>query len=354
MTLVSVGTTLSPRRGDGASADDLHLLVEFLDATPPFSLLPRQDDGPRRTSVNDCLCLGSITVTRTEIIFSLIFGAQDGGECGQTACDDTARLEVVVFSDVIEAATGFGRWVSATSRRTLWYSLELRGGAHCVVFRLDGTRFASPHVSDVSNTDTTVEEVIPPWVRRVTAATGLPVETGLWPSGEGDGAKEVDMPRSTFAWRRLQAAGPTRGVGGSRSVHETKMGPDAVEWAMQRQNFLYEALSAHVSLMYEEHQAREDILLSWASLLIRLVSSLSTAAANARLRTNIAQTSLSLRGQTAAAQAETEVRGKNGIDIAYEVAQLLAEEETVARMKFEKYAATVWRGDSGSQTSTDC
>ncbi|RNE97660.1 hypothetical protein TraAM80_09203 [Trypanosoma rangeli] len=354
MALVSVGTTLSPRHGDGADADDLHLPVVFLDATHPFSLLPRQEDGPCQASVTNYLCLGSITVTRTGIIFSLVLGAQDGCECGPTACDDTAMLEVVVFSDVIEAVTGFRRWVSATSRCTLCYSLELLGRAHCVVFRVDGIRFASPHVSDVSNTDTTVEEVVPPWVRRVTAATGLPVETGLWTCSEGDGAREVDMPHSTFAWRRLQAAGTMRGVGGSRSVQETKMGPDAVEWAMRQQNLLYEALSEHVFLMHEEHQAREDILLSWASLPIRLVSSLSTAAAKARLGTNIAQTSLSLRGRVATVQAETEVRGKDGIGIADEVAQLLAEEETVARMKFEKYAATVRRGGSGSQTSTDC
>ncbi|RNF27308.1 uncharacterized protein Tco025E_00500 [Trypanosoma conorhini] len=353
MVLVPAGAMPpTPRRGFGVGPDDLHLPVEFLDAAHPFPPAPRQDDGPYQPPAIDRLYSGSLTVTRTRIVISLLPDEHDGRGRGPTPCAEAGAREAVVFSDVVEAVTGLVRWVSATSRRTLWYSLELLGGAHCVVFRPDGTRVAPPHGSEGAHTEAGTAEALPPWVRRVAAATGQPVEVGLWPGGEGGSANDFDgLPRSTFAWGPLQKLGATGREGGSRSVEETTMGPDGVGWERQRHDCLYEALSAHVSLMREEHLDREDILLRWAAPLVRLALSpfLSTAEAKARVGTNIAQTSLSLRG--APASAETEVRDEGGISIADEVVQLLAEEEAVARMKFEKYAVAVRKGGSGSQTS---
>ncbi|EKF33330.1 hypothetical protein MOQ_002817 [Trypanosoma cruzi marinkellei] len=335
-------------RGD-ESTDDFYLPVEFLDDTQAFSFSPRKEDGPYEAHATDCIYPGSIAFTRVGITLSLVITPHRNCVSEGTKIDDPASREVVVFSDIIDVVTGFCRWVSASTQQTLWYSLELLGGAHCVIFRPDDTRVAPPHVGNDTGGEMAVEGTLPLWVRRITAATEKHVETVLWPGTDDDTAMEVnDTPRSTFSWRRLQVVDTMEQVGSSKGVLTRNMGTDAAEWDWQRQNCFYDAFSAHISLMREETMAWEDILLKWASSLVHITTSLlpTAIAAESSGSTTIAQTSLSLRGLTAT-QDESQVNGEYGMDITNEVMQLLAEEEKVARMKFAKYSAAVRKGGRG-------
>ncbi|KAF8279470.1 hypothetical protein TcBrA4_0102770 [Trypanosoma cruzi] len=357
MALVIAGANFPPmrcgivgreRRGD-ESADDLYLPVEFLDDTQTVSSSPRKEDGPCETHVTDCICPGSIVFTRVGITLSLVITPHRNRVSEGTKIDDTVPREVVVFSDIIDVVTGFCRWVSASTQQTLWYSLELLGGAHCVIFRPDETRVAPPHVGNDTGGEMALEGTLPLWVRRITAATEKHVETVYWSGNDDDTAMEFnDTPRSTFSWRRLQVVDTNGQVGSSKGVLKRNMGIDAVEWEVQRQNCFYDAFSAHMSLLREETMAWEDILLKWASPLVRMTTSLLPAAIAAESlgSATIAQTSLSLRGLTAR-QDESQVGGEYGMDITNEVVQLLAEEEKVARMKFAKYTAAVRKGGCG-------
>ncbi|ORC88240.1 uncharacterized protein TM35_000171120 [Trypanosoma theileri] len=295
---------------------------------------------------------GSIVFTHANIFLTLTFLPDDIHS--HSSCDgkfrdtDKTTIEVIVFSDIIEAVTGFRRYLTdkADNNECCCYMLELMGGVYSIFFNRDETQLVRPYSSHntlnekQNDGNVTVENIVPEWVHRVEELIGEecielttrhPSNSNCSDDHHYDDEHPLGVEHTTISWETLRENVRTQ-LSSTLSTNAA----DLVELEAQRQCHLNNALAAYISLIHEEHAEMETILLQWISTSIQI----KTATGVPKLpKVNLASTSLSLRRHMDELDDSYSFDGRSA-NITDEVMMLLAEEEMVARMKLEKYTAT--------------
>ncbi|KEG14323.1 hypothetical protein DQ04_00521080 [Trypanosoma grayi] len=382
----SADSTTCRRLNGSGDAGVLRIPVVLFSNThfffPPPPLHPHNSD---QTGDGKDRYHGSIVFTSTMIVVKIAVNTcneENNTNNRNLSSDDGTVREVAAFTDSVDAVTGFHMWVSDAPRHTLFYRLELLGGAHSVFFQIDEARVGSPPLCTADNTgDVAAEGLVPWWAHRVEEFIGQNIDTCVLPRENDNNSRDpsdMSFEGSTIDWGGLLASAveqlnsakgsacccaeaqnvcgwslpvmyvsalpppPTPpAVVGTESPIATIAKNSVAEWEAQRLNCTQAAFTARIALIHDEYVKREDLLLQWMSEFLP-----AEVGVRKGVNSGIAAASLSLRGQASVEENQHECGG-DGLGITDEVMQLLAEEENVARMKLVKYTASVQQGSHG-------